>query len=57
MEKERKNASFLLNIKPRIMKNIWDKLKELYDQNPTLFGILLFIDLTILYFIIQYIIS
>ncbi|CAI8271783.1 MAG: Uncharacterised protein [Cryomorphaceae bacterium] len=40
-----------------IMKNIWEKLKELYDQNPTLFGILLFIDLTILYFIIQYIIS
>tara|TARA_B110000261_G_C12897229_1_gene282932 strand:- start:27 stop:185 length:159 start_codon:yes stop_codon:yes gene_type:complete len=40
-----------------VMKNIWEKLKELYDQNPTLFGILLFIDLTILYFIIQYIIS
>ena len=40
-----------------IMKNIWEKLKELYDQNPTLFGILLFIDLTIIYFIIQYIIS
>jgi hypothetical protein len=39
------------------MKNIWGKLKELYDQNPTLFGILLFIDLTILYFIVQYIIS
>ncbi len=39
-----------------VMKNIWEKLKELYDQNPTLFGILLFIDLTILYFIIQYII-
>jgi hypothetical protein len=53
MEKERKNASVLLNK----MKNIWEKLKELYDQNPTLFGILLFIDLTILYFIIQYIIS
>jgi len=39
------------------MKDIWEKLKELYDQNPTLFVILLFIDLTILYFIIQYIIS
>ena len=39
------------------MKGIWEKLKELYDMNPTLFGILLFIDLTILYFIIQYILS
>lgn len=39
------------------MKDIWEKLKELYDLNPTLFGILLFIDLTILYFIIQYFIS
>jgi hypothetical protein len=39
------------------MKNIWEKLKEIYDRNPTLFGILLFIDLTIFYFIIQYIIS
>ncbi len=39
------------------MKDIWGKLKELYDANPTLFGILLFIDLTILYFIIQYFIS
>ncbi len=39
------------------MKDIWGKLKELYDANPTLFGILLFIDLTILYFIIQWIIS
>ena len=36
---------------------MWKKLKELYDINPTLFGILLFIDLIILYFIIQYIIS
>ena len=36
------------------MKDIWHKLKELYDANPTLFGILLFIDLSILYFIIQY---
>lgn len=39
------------------MKDIWEKLKELYDLNPTLFGILLFIDLTILYFIVQYFIS
>lgn len=39
------------------MKQIWDKLKELYDTNPALFGILLFIDLTILYFLIQYLIS
>ena len=54
MEEKRKNASFLLNMK---MKNIWEKLKELYDQNPNLFGMLLFIDLTILYFLIQYIIS
>ena len=28
------------------MKEIWEKLKELYDANPTLFGILLFLDLT-----------
>ena len=34
------------------MKNIWQKLKELYDVNPTLFGILLFVDLAILYYII-----
>jgi hypothetical protein len=39
------------------MKDIWEKLKELYDSNPTLFGILLFVDLAILYFIIQYFIS
>ena len=36
------------------MKDLWDKLKELYDLNPTLFGFLLFIDLAILYFILQY---
>jgi|GEM_PF-1438871 hypothetical protein len=36
------------------MNDIWDKLKELYDSNPTLFGVLLFIDLAILYMIIQY---
>mgnify|MGYP001128255268 CR=1 FL=1 len=39
------------------MNDIWKKLKELYDMNPTLFGILLFIDLAILYFIMQYFIS
>ena len=39
------------------MQDIWEKLKELYDANPTLFGILLFIDLTILYFIVRYFIS
>tara|TARA_B100001758_G_scaffold234872_1_gene234447 strand:- start:446 stop:568 length:123 start_codon:yes stop_codon:yes gene_type:complete len=37
-----------------MINDIWKKLKELYDLNPTLFGILLFIDLAILYFIIQY---
>ena len=30
------------------MKHFLDKLKELYEENPTLFGVLLFIDLTIL---------
>ena len=39
------------------MNDIWKKLKELYDMNPALFGILLFIDLAILYFIMQYFIS
>jgi hypothetical protein len=39
------------------MTEVWKMLKELYDTNPTLFGILLFFDLTILYFLIQYIIS
>jgi hypothetical protein len=39
------------------MQDIWEKLKALYDMNPTLFGILLLLDLTILYFIIQYILS
>lgn len=39
------------------MKNIWNRLKDLYDQNPTLFGVLLFIDLTIIYFLIQWLIS
>ena len=36
------------------MNDIWKKLKELYDANPIIFGVLLFIDLSILYFIIQY---
>ena len=36
------------------MNDIWKKLKELYDANPNLFGFLLFIDLAILYLIIQY---
>lgn len=39
------------------MKDFWNKLKELYDVNPTLFGVLLFIDLTILYLIIKYFIN
>tara|TARA_B100000925_G_scaffold236072_1_gene184737 strand:+ start:1046 stop:1165 length:120 start_codon:yes stop_codon:yes gene_type:complete len=34
------------------MKNIWEKLKELYEINPTLFGLLLFIDLAILFYVI-----
>jgi hypothetical protein len=36
------------------MNDIWGKLKDLYDANPILFGFLLFIDLAILYLIIQY---
>ena len=39
------------------MKNVWNKLKELYDSNPTLFGVLLFIDLIIIYVLIQWLIS
>jgi len=39
------------------MKNVWDKLKELYDANPTLFGVLLFIDLTIIFLLIRWLIS
>jgi len=39
------------------MDEFWKKLKDLYDMNPTLFGVLLFIDLAIIYFIIQYIFS
>ena len=36
------------------MEDFWKKLKELYDMNPTLFGLLLFLDLAILFFIIKY---
>jgi hypothetical protein len=39
------------------MDDFWQKLKEMYNLNPTVFGILLFLDLAILYFIIQYFIS
>jgi len=39
------------------MKNIWNRLKELYDANPTLFGVLLFIDLTIIFLLIRWLIS
>jgi len=39
------------------MHDIWGKLKELYDANPIIFGILLFVDLAILYFIIQWLIG
>lgn len=39
------------------MTEVWKMLKELYDNNPGLFGLLLFLDLTILYFIIKYILS
>jgi hypothetical protein len=39
------------------MDDFWKKLKEMYNLNPTVFGILLFLDLAILYFIIQYFIS
>jgi hypothetical protein len=39
------------------MDNFWKKLKEMYNLNPTVFGVLLFLDLAILYFIIQYFIS
>ena len=36
------------------MDEIFEKLKELYDLNPTLFGILLFLDLLIIFLIIKY---
>ena len=34
----------------RKMDEIFKKLKELYDVNPTLFGFLLFLDLLIIFF-------
>jgi len=39
------------------MKDIWKKLKELYELNPTIFGILLFLDLMIVFFLIRYLIA
>lgn len=39
------------------MDNFWKRLKEMYNLNPTVFGVLLFLDLAILYFIIKYFIS
>ena len=39
------------------MDDFWKRLKEMYNLNPTVFGILLFLDLAILYIIIQYFIS
>ena len=36
------------------MNNFWEKLKELYEMNPTLFGLLLFLDLLLIFFIIKY---
>ena len=36
------------------MNDIWEKIQEFYDNNPTLFGVLIFIDFAILYMIIQY---
>ena len=39
------------------MQDIWQKLKEIYELNPKIFGILLLIDLAILYFIVQYFIN
>ena len=39
------------------MNDFWEKLKDLYDANPILFGFLLFLDLSILYLIIQYFIN
>ena len=35
------------------MDDFWNKLKELYEMNPTLFGILLFLDLLIIMFLIK----
>ena len=39
------------------MDDFWKRLKEMYNLNPTVFGILLFLDLAILYFIIKYFIT
>jgi len=36
------------------MDDFWNKLKELYEMNPTLFGVLLFLDLLIIMFLIKY---
>ena len=36
------------------MKNIWEKLKELYEQSPMLFGLLLFLDLLIIYLVLKF---
>jgi len=36
------------------MEEIFKKIKELYDINPTLFGFLLFLDLLIVFLIIRY---
>ena len=36
------------------MDEIFKKLKELYDLNPTFFGFLLFLDLLIIFLIIKY---
>lgn len=36
------------------MEDFWNKLKELYDMNPSVFGLLLFLDLAILFFIFKY---
>ena len=36
------------------MDDFWNKLKELYEMNPTLFGVLLFLDLLIVMFLIKY---
>ena len=35
------------------MDDFWNKLKELYEMNPTLFGVLLFLDLLIIMFLIK----
>jgi len=51
------NRFKIMQIQLQIMNEIWRMLKELYDTNPAFFGILLFLDLTILYFLIQYILS